>query len=258
MSIRVTASGKVRCSPEEVLSCGDVLRFSRCGYLGSALRAVGLHVPRGAGVSRFFDPRPTPEGGLHAPATQRNKDAITEVLAGHLPARGLVLETASGTGEHVVHLAAQFPQLEFQPTDPDPLHLQSIEAWRQALGLTNVRAPVFLDVTLASWPVDGADALLNINMIHISPWQACLALMAGASRTLRPGGLLYLYGPYKRDGEHTAPSNAAFDESLKRSNPAWGVRDLEAVVQAASAEAFELVKVVPMPANNFSLLFERR
>ena len=209
-------------------------------------------------MSGFFDPKATRSGALDAPATQRNKTFIAEVLARHLPARGLVLEVASGTGQHVVHLAASQPQLWFQPTDPDPRHLQSIAAWISAAGVRNVYAPLFLDVLQDDWPLQHADAVLNINMIHISPWQATLALMQGAGRVLPTGAPLYLYGPYKQGQVHTSASNAAFDESLRRTNPEWGVRDLEAVVQAAEQAGFKLMEVVPMPANNLSVIFSRQ
>ncbi len=205
-----------------------------------------------------FDPQATPEAGLNAPATQRNKSFIADVLAKHLPRQGLVLETASGTGQHVVHLAALHPALQFLPTDPDPRHLQSITAWVHASGVSNVLEPLALDVLQDDWPVARADAVLNINMIHISPWASCAALMSGAARVLPVGAPLYLYGPYKQGGVHTAPSNEAFDESLRRTNPAWGVRDLEAVVEAAAQAGLGLLEVVPMPANNLSVIFCRR
>jgi len=193
----------------------------------------------------------------YAPATQRNRDVILDVLRPVLPARGLVLEVASGTGEHVVHLAGALPGLAFQPTDPNPEALASIEGWIAASGVTNVRRPLRLDATAEHWPVATADAVLCINMIHIAPWAAAVGLFAGAARILAPGAPLYLYGPYRRGGAHTAPSNEAFDQSLKTRDPAWGVRDLEAVIGLAAAD-FTGPDITEMPANNLSLVFRRR
>ncbi len=194
---------------------------------------------------------------LKAPAAARNRQPILDVLRQHLPPRGLVLEVASGTGEHVVHFAQACPALIFQPSDPDPASRASIDAWSAMLGLANVRPAVMLDVTAASWPVEAADILVCINMVHISPWAAAEGLMRGAGRLLPPGGVLYLYGPYKRGGRHTAPSNATFDAGLRAQNPAWGVRDLEAVAALAAAHGFGEPVVVEMPANNLSLVFGR-
>lgn len=194
---------------------------------------------------------------LYAPAAARNRQPILDVLKRHLPARGLVLEVASGTGEHVVHLAQACPAPMFQPSDPDPGHRASVDAWTGALGLANVRPAIALDVTAEVWPVEAADALLCINMIHIAPWAAAEGLMRGAGRVLAPGGLLYLYGPYKRGGQHTAPTNAAFDAGLRAQNPAWGVRDLEAVASLAVANGFGAPTIVEMPANNLSLVFRK-
>lgn len=194
----------------------------------------------------------------HAPATARNREPILEVLRGALPSTGLVLEVASGTGEHVVHLAATLgPRLAWQPSDPDPEARASIDAWATSAGLVNVRPAIALDTRVANWPIGRADAVLAVNMIHIAPWAAAIGLFDGASRILPPGGLLYLYGPFRRDGRHTAPSNAAFDESLSRQDPAWGVRDLEAVAALADDAGFGAPAIVAMPANNLSLLFRR-
>ncbi|MDQ3365284.1 MAG: class I SAM-dependent methyltransferase [Myxococcota bacterium] len=195
----------------------------------------------------------------HAPATARNRDAIREVLARHLPASGVVLEIASGTGEHAVHFARAFPELAWQPTDPDDRALASIEAWRADADLANLRPAVRLDVCDEPWPVSIAEAITCINMIHIAPWEATLALFAGARRTLPAAGLLYTYGPYRfdgLDGHQTAPSNEDFDRSLKSRDPRWGVRDL-AALRTAAAGAFELVDVIAMPANNHSLIWRR-
>ncbi len=188
-----------------------------------------------------------------APAAARNREPIREVLARHLPERGVVLEIASGSGEHAAHLARAFPHLAWQPTDVAETALASIAAWRDEAGLPNLRAPMRLDVTDATWPA--ADAIVCINMIHIAPWDATLALFAGAARTLGPGALLYTYGPYRFDGV-TAPSNDEFDRSLKSRDPRWGVRDVTDL--RAAATGFDLAEVVAMPANNHSLVWRRR
>lgn len=193
----------------------------------------------------------------YAPSVARNKDTIAAVLARHLPSSGLVLEIASGSGEHAVHFASSFPALVFQPTDPSEEALASIAAWRQETALPNMRAPLALDVTAAPWPIKHADAVTCINMIHIAPWEATLGLMEGAARIIPPGGILFLYGPYKRQGAHTAPSNAEFDASLRERDARWGVRDLEAVAKAAGAAGFAAPLVEAMPANNLSLIFRR-
>ncbi len=198
---------------------------------------------------------------LFSPSTERNRAPIAAVLRRWLPAAGTVLEIASGTGEHVGHFAAEFPGLVFQPSDPDRTARASVAAWTG--GAANVRPPLALDVASPGWeddpriPVPVA-AILCINMIHISPWAATLGLMRGAGRLLAAGGVLYLYGAYRRAGKHTAPSNAAFDASLRRQNPGWGVRDLEAVVAEAERHGFALAEAVEMPANNLSVLLRRR
>jgi SAM-dependent methyltransferase len=193
----------------------------------------------------------------YAPSVARNKDAIAGVLARYLPSSGLVLEIASGSGEHAVHFASTFPALVFQPTDPSEEARASIAAWRQEAALPNMRAPLALDVTAAPWPINYADAVTCINMIHIAPWEATLGLVAGAARIIPPGGLLFLYGPYKRAGQHTAPSNADFDASLRERDAQWGVRDLETVAAEATAMGFAAPMIEAMPANNLSLIFRR-
>ena len=193
----------------------------------------------------------------YAPSVARNKDAIAGVLARYLPSSGLVLEIASGSGEHAVHFASTFPALVFQPTDPSEEARASIAAWRQEATLPNMRAPLALDVTAAPWPINYADAVTCINMIHIAPWEATLGLVAGAARIIPPGGLLFLYGPYKRAGQHTAPSNADFDASLRERDARWGVRDLETVAAEATAMGFAAPMIEAMPANNLSLIFRR-
>ena len=192
---------------------------------------------------------------LTAPAAEQNKGPILTVLKRVLPVRGLVLEIASGTGQHVVHFAQIMPHLMWQPSDPDPDLRASIRAWIAQASLSNVRAPLDLDVQNQPWPVKAADAVLCINMIHIAPWAATTALMAGATRLLPRTGVLVLYGPYRRDGRHTAPSNEAFDRQLRASNPDWGVRDLEAVTEAAASHGLALQDVTTMPANNFCVIF---
>ena len=193
---------------------------------------------------------------LHAPATERNRDAILAVLREELPPSGLVLEVASGSGEHAIHFAAAFPDLDWQPSDPDPAALASIAAWREEAGLANLRPPIRLDA-VAAWPVRHADAILCINMVHISAWEATLGLLRGAGEALAPGGLLYLYGPYLRDDVDTAPSNLAFDMSLRARDPRWGLRRVEDVIVAAEIEGLRFDRLVEMPANNLSLLFRR-
>jgi SAM-dependent methyltransferase len=195
---------------------------------------------------------------LLSPSAERNKGPIAEVLRTVLPARGLVLEIASGTGQHIVHFARTFPELTWQPSEPDPDLRRSIELHCAGEGLANVLPPLDLDVHRTPWPVPRADAVLCINMIHIAPWSAAEALFAGAARCLPGGGVLYLYGPYREAGAHTAPSNAAFDASLRAQDPAWGVRELEAVVALGEAQGLALEQRIAMPANNLSLVLRRR
>jgi SAM-dependent methyltransferase len=191
-----------------------------------------------------------------APAALRNREPIAEVLAGWLPQSGLVLEIASGTGEHAAHFAERFGQLDWQPSDVHPDALASIAAWREETGLANLRPPVPLDAASADWPLDRADAVLSINMVHISPWSSALGLIAGAARLLQPGAPLILYGPWLRDGTAAAESNLAFDADLKRRDPRWGLRRVEDFAAAAS-ETFTLAETRAMPANNLMLLLRR-
>ena len=191
----------------------------------------------------------------HAPATARNREPILGVLRRVLPRSGLVLEIASGTGEHIAHFAAALPGLMFQPSDPDPGGRASIDAWAAAAGLANLRPALALDAT-ADWSL-AADAVLCINMIHIAPWSAAEGLVRRAARALGQGGVLFLYGPFRRDGGHTAASNAAFDADLRARDPSWGIRDLEAVAALAIAEGFGAPEIAAMPANNLSLTFRR-
>lgn len=196
-----------------------------------------------------------PDGRLAAPAVARNRDAILEVLRPRLPATGLVLEIASGTGEHVAHFARALPHLMWQPSDPAPQARASIAAWSAAEGRSNIRPPLALDAAAIDWPLAQADAIICINMIHISPWEATLGLMRGAGRLLPPGGLLYLYGPFRRAGVPTAPSNEAFDADLRQRDSRWGLRELEAVAACAAVHHLALDEVVDMPANNLSVTF---
>ena len=207
--------------------------------------------------SRFYETPAGPDARRSAPAALRNREPIAEVLGDWLPDEGLVLEIASGTGEHAIFFAARFPRLEWQPSDAEPDSLCSIAAWRDHAGLPNLRQPVLLDAASPDWPIERADAVLNINMAHISPWPASLGLIGGASRLLGPGGALILYGPWLKDDVETAPSNIAFDSDLKARNPEWGLRRVEDFAQAASADGFEFCDWRPMPANNLMLLFRR-
>ncbi len=222
------------------------------------------------------------DGRCFAPATDRNRSPILAVLQQQLPPTGTVLEISSGTGEHAVFFAPRLAPRQWLTSDPDPGARQSIAAWRNVAPADNLHGPIALDASTQPWPVENLSgqptqetkpqaaeplvtldlkqhpitALVNINMIHIAPWSACLGLIAGAGRLLPPNGILYLYGPFKQGGQHTAPSNAAFDRQLQAQNIAWGVRDLEAVVAAAEAQGLALVTTVAMPANNLSVVFK--
>jgi hypothetical protein len=196
----------------------------------------------------------------YAPAAERNTGPILDVLGRHLPAAGAVLEIGSGTGQHVIALGAAHPELTWRPSDPDPAARASIAAWIAAAGLDNIEAPLDIDVTAEDWagalarPLQG---IVCINLLHIAPWAACAGLMAGAAALLERAAPLYLYGPFKHGGRHTAPSNARFDRYLRACDPAWGVRDLDAVVGCAADYGLELADVVPMPANNLSVVLRR-
>jgi hypothetical protein len=207
-------------------------------------------------VRRFYE---APADGLRrsAPAALRNREPIAEVLREWLPERGLVLEIASGTGEHAVFFADQFPDLEWQPSDLHPDALASIAAWRDASGLATIRVPIRIDASAADWPIEKADALLSINMVHISPWRSALGLLNGASRLLPVGGPLILYGPWLKGDVETAPSNLAFDADLKSRDPEWGLRSVEDFAGAAEERGLKLEQTRSMPANNLMLLFRR-
>ena len=202
-------------------------------------------------MSEASDPR------FYFPHVARNREAILQVLRRVLPPQGLVLEVASGSGEHAAYFAERLPSLIWQPSDLDPRSLASIAAHRTAADAPNLLAPVCLDATSEQWPVESADALVCINMIHISPWVVSEGLMAGARRVLRMGGVIYLYGPYKIDGRHTAQSNEEFDAWLRTQNAQWGVRDFADMADLAARNDFVLIETVPMPANNLSIIFKR-
>jgi SAM-dependent methyltransferase len=193
-----------------------------------------------------------------APAALRNREPIGEVLREWLPERGLVLEIASGTGEHAVYFAETFPALEWQPSDVHPDALASIAGWREAAGLPNIRRPLLLDAASPDWPIRSADAVLSINMVHISPWPSALGLLDGARRVLPTGALLILYGPWISDEIETAPSNLDFDADLKRRDHEWGLRHVEEFAAEAEKRALSLEQTRTMPANNMMLLLRRR
>lgn len=200
---------------------------------------------------------PTPGDRRHAPATLRNREPILAGLRDVLPVRGTVLEIASGSGEHGVYFAAELPGVIWQPSDADPDALGSIEAWIAEAGADNIAAPLHIDASSENWPIDSADALVCINMIHIAPWAAARGLFAGAARVLPPGAPLCLYGPFRQVDVPTAESNEAFDRSLRARNPEWGLRDLEKVSAEAEARGFALEAIKRMPANNLLVVYRR-
>jgi hypothetical protein len=201
----------------------------------------------------------TPHGGLSSPAARRNAEPILGVLKAHLPARGRVLEIAAGSGEHAVAFSTALPGLDWTPSDLSAEARASIGAWRAEAGPPNLNPPVALDTAdTATWPAGRFDAVLCVNMVHVSPWTATLGLMAFVGQALTdPGGLLILYGPYREADVPLAPSNAAFEQTIKARDPAWGLRDRDEVVAAARAEKLALTRRVEMPANNLMLLFRR-
>ena len=205
---------------------------------------------------RFYE-APAVGARRSAPAALRNRDYIADVLSEWLPSAGLVLEIASGTGEHVVHFAERFPGLSWQPSDIHPDALQSVAAWRQSAAISNVLPPIALDASQLDWPVDEAAAILSINMVHISPWTSALGLLDGAERILPAGAPLIMYGPWLKDDIVTAASNLDFDADLKRRDPAWGLRRVEEFSEAATAHGLELEATRTMPANNLMLLLRR-
>lgn len=199
-----------------------------------------------------------PDGALVAPAAARNREPILAVLRRLLPPAGTVLEVASGSGEHALHFAAALPRITWQPSDPDPEARRSINAYRATSGLANLEPAIEIHADEPGWPLAKADAIVAINLIHIAPRSATVGLMTEAERLLGPGGVLYLYGPFREGGRHTAPSNAEFDADLRARNPAWGVRDFEVVAGLAADHGLALEERVEMPANNLSVVFRRR
>lgn len=193
----------------------------------------------------------------HAPATLRNRDAITAVLTEILPASGTVLEIASGTGEHAVYFGQQFPGVQFQPSDPDPANLSSITAWIDKEGTGNVLPPVDLDTCAPDWNIEQPAAILCINMIHIAPWEAAIGLFEKAAQLLPADAPLFLYGPYFRDDLETAASNLAFDRSLKSRNLQWGIREVKDMDGLAERNGFQRSSLIEMPANNVSLIYRK-
>jgi hypothetical protein len=198
----------------------------------------------------------------YAPATERNRQPILDILRQVLPPTGTVLEISSGTGEHATFFAPKLAPLFWLPSDPNPDARASITAWQQQELYDRLYPPIDLDASSSNWSISPdylpITAIVNINMIHIAPRSAYLGLIAGVSRLLPPNGVFYLYGPFKREGVHTAPSNAAFDESLRAQNPEWGIRDLEETIDLAESANLSLEKIYPMPANNLSIVFRRR
>jgi cyclopropane fatty-acyl-phospholipid synthase-like methyltransferase len=192
---------------------------------------------------------------LDHPSSERNKEPILEVLRRILPKTGTVLEIAGGSGQHAVFFAKNLPGITWLPTDIDEERLASIRAWREDSTCDNLLEPRRLDVLDDDWGIGTVDVIFSSNMIHITPWECCLGLLAGARRHLTAGGLLVFYGPFSIGGEHTAPSNAAFDDSLRGRDPSWGVRDLDAIGDAASGLVLE--ERDEMPANNQILVFRR-
>lgn len=190
-------------------------------------------------------------------SSERNKDPILNVLKEVLPDRGVVLEIASGTGQHAVHFATTLSGIEWQPSDIDPDLRASVAAWRDEARLANLLEPIHLDVTADPWPVTEAAAIVNANMIHIAPWEACTGLLDGAGRILPEGGILYMYGPYKIGGKHTAPSNEQFDQSLRARDASWGIRNLDDVALEARRRGLHLIKTQQMPANNLSVVYRK-
>ena len=198
----------------------------------------------------------TDERLLSTSAT-RNRGPILDVLRAVLPSHGVVLEVASGSGEHIVHFAAHLPNLTFTPSDPNPTARASVAAWIAETGVKNVGVPLALDAAHTPWPISYADAVICINMVHISPWAATKGLFSAASEILSADAPLYVYGPFKRDFLHTAPTNAEFDAVLRAQNPQWGLRDIETVVDLGRGAGFGEPRIIEMPANNLSLIFRR-
>ena len=225
--------------------------------LGCGLQQVLPGGARQLSDRRFYEAPAGADARRSAPAALRNREPIADVLRDWLPTRGLVLEIASGTGEHALFFAEHFAELEWQPSDCDPSALRSVAAWHAAADLTNLREPITLDAAAPSWPIEQADAVLSINMVHISPWRSALGLLDGAARLLPAAAPLILYGPWLAAGIATAPSNLAFDVDLRRRDPEWGLRRVEEFARAGEERGLELKETRGMPANNLMLLLRR-
>ncbi|UTW58974.1 DUF938 domain-containing protein [Kordiimonas sp. SCSIO 12603] len=208
-------------------------------------------------MASLFNPAEENDVRLHAPATARNRDVILDVLKEHLPAEGTFYEIAAGSGEHALYFSDAFPDVIWHPTDIDESHLNSINAWRAHSGTQNLQEALYFNVLENQFP-DKTDAILAINLIHIAPWRVAEILIEKAGNALKTGGTLFLYGPYQQNGAHTSDSNADFDISLKSRNPEWGIRHMEEVTSLAIKNGFDAPAVIPMPANNFSLVFKRK
>ncbi len=208
-------------------------------------------------MASLFDPA-ADDNRLHAPATARNQDVILEVLQAHIKDSGVIFEVAAGTGEHSLHFAPSFPNAQWQPTDIDPSHLLSIDAWRNHANIQNILPAMYFNVLDDAFPHDNLNAILAINLIHISPLNVTKELMKKAGESLPPKGILFFYGPYKKDGMHTSDSNANFDLSLKSRNSEWGIRDMEQVIELAEVSGFKILEIKAMPANNFSPVFGKQ
>lgn len=208
-----------------------------------------------------LEERDAVQGRLKSPSAARNRDVIKDILVKHLPTTGTILEVGAGTGEHAVHFAAGLPNVRWVPGDPDETSRASIDAWRADSSLQNIAPAHAINVTNDQWQWDGEDALsglVSLNMIHIAPFEAAKGLIAGAGRYLRAGGVFFLYGPFSREGVHTAPSNAAFDQSLKSRDERWGVRDLDHdIVPLAATARLKLDHIIEMPTNNLSVVFSK-
>lgn len=207
--------------------------------------------------SAIEEGRPVDDKRLFAPSAMRNKHVILEIFQKYAPLTGNILEIACGSGEHTAHFAASNPNLTWHPTDIDQSHMDSVNAHANADQLKNIQPAIHLDVTSDRWPLPDLDMIYNANMIHISPWECTLGLFQGASRHLRKDGILMMYGPYRRDGQHTSESNESFDQSLMSRDPSWGIRNLEDVIDVANENGLHLQEVVPMPANNFSVIYKK-
>lgn len=201
--------------------------------------------------------RPIDDKRLFSPSSMRNKHVILSVFQKHIPLSGNILEIACGSGEHTTHFAASNANLTWHPTDIDETHMESVNAHARADDLKNVMPAVHLNVTSDNWPVPDVGMVYNANMIHISPWECTVGLFKGANRHLKKDGVLMMYGPYKRDGQHTAASNESFDQSLKSRNTQWGIRDIEEVMALAKENNLILQDIIEMPANNFSVIYKK-